>query len=583
MIEPILSFALSMHANPGVYALLVGSGVSRSAGIPTGWEIVLDLCRKLAAMLKKDCEPDPAVWYHDEFGKDPEYSELLNAIGKSPAERQQLLRSYFEPTDNEREQGLKQPTAAHRAIAKLVVDGCCRVVLTTNFDRLIERAIEDKGVSPVVLSTPDSLEGALPLAHQRCCVVKLHGDYLDTRIKNTPAELGSYDERQNQFLDQILDDFGLVVCGWSAQWDTALRTALERCVSRRFTMYWAARGKLTAEAARLVKQRSGEVIPIEDADSFFRKLAEQVAALKESRRLHPASVEAAVALTKRYLSDPRHRIELEDLVTDEMEAAHGKIEALSEAVLNAPNSPNKVEDCFRDYRMIVESLQAMLIQGAVFGTGDHDHLWVDAVERIRRYTKEDRNVLKPAVRPYPALLLLQGCGVAAMSRQRYKLVARLLMEPKLRQHGQVKPLLLGFNLAKMHGNAKTLSGYKNEPVPLSEHLFDVLREPLLRVLPDDQKYDECFDRFEYLRALVYADLENPQLDAAKRFWIPCGRFCWKAHRSPETNVLKQFRAELDHDNEEWPPIRAGMFGGRVARAEEIMAGAEEFVRGLCMW
>ena len=33
----------------------------------------------------------------------------------------------------------------------------------------------------------------LPLVHQRCCVVKLHGDYLDTRIKNTPEELAAYD------------------------------------------------------------------------------------------------------------------------------------------------------------------------------------------------------------------------------------------------------------------------------------------------------------------------------------------------------------------------------------------------------
>ena len=33
MIDPMLSLAMSMHANPGVYALLLGSGVSRSAGI----------------------------------------------------------------------------------------------------------------------------------------------------------------------------------------------------------------------------------------------------------------------------------------------------------------------------------------------------------------------------------------------------------------------------------------------------------------------------------------------------------------------------------------------------------------------
>lgn len=41
MIEPIDSLAFSMHGNKGVYALLLGSGVSRAARIPAGWEIIL--------------------------------------------------------------------------------------------------------------------------------------------------------------------------------------------------------------------------------------------------------------------------------------------------------------------------------------------------------------------------------------------------------------------------------------------------------------------------------------------------------------------------------------------------------------
>jgi hypothetical protein len=43
MIDPIHSLAFSIQANRGVYAVLFGSGISRSAKIPTGWEITLDL------------------------------------------------------------------------------------------------------------------------------------------------------------------------------------------------------------------------------------------------------------------------------------------------------------------------------------------------------------------------------------------------------------------------------------------------------------------------------------------------------------------------------------------------------------
>lgn len=38
--------AFSMIENRGVYALLLGSGVSRAAGIPTGWEITMELVKR---------------------------------------------------------------------------------------------------------------------------------------------------------------------------------------------------------------------------------------------------------------------------------------------------------------------------------------------------------------------------------------------------------------------------------------------------------------------------------------------------------------------------------------------------------
>jgi hypothetical protein len=64
---------------------------------------------------------------------------------------------------------------------------------------------------------------------------------MDTRIRNTPEELDKYDPRTDRLLDRIFDDFGIIVCGWSAEWDSALRAAIERCPSRRFTGICAVR------------------------------------------------------------------------------------------------------------------------------------------------------------------------------------------------------------------------------------------------------------------------------------------------------------------------------------------------------
>jgi hypothetical protein len=49
-LEPFDALALSLHHSPGIYALLVGSGLSHAAGIPTGWEITLDLISPLGAL-----------------------------------------------------------------------------------------------------------------------------------------------------------------------------------------------------------------------------------------------------------------------------------------------------------------------------------------------------------------------------------------------------------------------------------------------------------------------------------------------------------------------------------------------------
>src|SRR5436853_6330035 len=107
MTDPLLSLAFALHSNKGVFALLLGSGRSRAAQIPTGWEVVLDLIRKVAALDGSNAEPDPAAWYRAKFHHEPHYSEVLQSIAHTPIERQQLLKTYFEPTIEEAKNGIK--------------------------------------------------------------------------------------------------------------------------------------------------------------------------------------------------------------------------------------------------------------------------------------------------------------------------------------------------------------------------------------------------------------------------------------------------------------------------------------------
>jgi hypothetical protein len=143
-----LSFAL--FENKGVFAVLLGSGLSRAAGIPTGWEITLDLIRRVALTQKTKDQADWATWYRETTGQTPNYSTLLEELAGSPDERRAILHRYIEPTKEDHEEGRKIPTAAHRAIAELVQRGYVRIIVTTNFDRLMESALRAIGISQLL-------------------------------------------------------------------------------------------------------------------------------------------------------------------------------------------------------------------------------------------------------------------------------------------------------------------------------------------------------------------------------------------------------------------------------------------------
>ncbi|HEX2881533.1 MAG TPA: SIR2 family protein, partial [Polyangiaceae bacterium] len=319
-LDPLVALSFAVQSNPGVYAVLLGSGISKAAQIPTGWDVLVDLTRRVALASGVPDPTDPEAWYHDTFGEDPSYSALLQRLGKTRAERRALLHAYFEPTPEEEAQGRKQPTAAHKAIARLAGSGHIRVVLTTNFDRLMERSLEAEGIQPLVISASGGIDGATPLRHAPCTVIKVHGDYQDARIKNTPDELASFDPKMKRLLAQVLDEYGLIVCGWSAEWDTGLRSCIEAARSRRYTTFWAARSDLTDAARRLVKLRDATLVPTTDADQFFGGLADKVDALTQFAAPHPLSPKIAEATLKQHLSEPdKHRIRIHDLIHAEVD------------------------------------------------------------------------------------------------------------------------------------------------------------------------------------------------------------------------------------------------------------------------
>jgi hypothetical protein len=98
MDEPLLKLAIAIHSSPGVCALLIGSGLSSAARIPTGWEITLDLVGRVAAARSVTPVLPLDKWYQEEFGEYPTYDKIVETLAPEPAERTLLLRPYLEPS-----------------------------------------------------------------------------------------------------------------------------------------------------------------------------------------------------------------------------------------------------------------------------------------------------------------------------------------------------------------------------------------------------------------------------------------------------------------------------------------------------
>jgi hypothetical protein len=585
MIDPSLALALAVHTTKGTYALLLGSGISRSASIPTGWEVVLDLIRKLAHLQQADCAPDPADWYVRTYNEQPDYARLLDQLAHTPTARQQLLKAYFEPNDDERAQGLKRPTAAHRSIAELVAAGAIRVIITTNFDRLLEQALDTVGVTPTVISTTDAVAGALPLHLTPCTIIKLHGDYLDVRIKNTPDELATYDDRVNTLLDRVFDEHGLIVCGWSGDWDVALRAAIERCPNRRFTTFWMAKnGMVSDRAQQLITLRHAQIMVIESADAAFQSLAEKITALDTFSRPHPLSTAMAVATLKSYIVDERHRIRLHDLMMEEIgrlraELHNPQFTASFQTTTNEVFA-QELQRRTRQYEALSETAQAMIVMGCYWGTVDHNGLWVRCIEQIATLPPRSGTYYEAWLRlqRYPALLLLYAGGVAALAAERYDTLAALLTQPITEEldvyerRPAVLTLYPGAVLKQDLG--RLLPSLEQHHTPTSDRLFEVVRPPLRELIPDDRRFIDLFDRFEYLLALVHADVRQ-QVDSYSSVWGPVGQFGWRYRHQISKGPAGMLATEIEAAGQAWAPLQAGLFGGSLEQAQKIKVAFDE--------
>jgi hypothetical protein len=499
----MLAFAL--RATPGGYAVLLGAGASLAAGMPSAWDVQKELIEKIAAAERAGEVEDPFAWYQGRFGKPATYDDLLATLTATPMERQALLRDYFEPTDAEREVGTKMPTITHQAVARLAKAGLVRIILTTNFDRLIETALHEEGVEPTVVAHPDDITGLAPLHTIKCLVVHVHGDYLNpTSMLNTPDELDKYQPQVDKLLDHILDDYGLIIAGWSAQWDVALRNAVARCTTRRFASYWIDPGTLKPAAEQLRTQRAATFVQ-SDADTFFGQVADAAQALADVNRPHPVSVAVAVAGAKHALAGAETAIPLHDTIRQEFRRV-----ATLPMNVSGPWGGFPQDQVQGEYTRRVETLRAeselllaLVATAAYWGTESTDRWWMRDIEELAAPVAASGFTAFIELKRAPAVMVTYAAGIAALAAERWTTLTQVLTTPQTRNpyNSQVLPV------AAALGPAVVALG------DTSQRLYEQLKPTFTSHLAlSDSAFQEAWERFDYLRLLVQLVKANHPID-----------------------------------------------------------------------
>jgi SIR2-like domain len=504
VIDPFVVLAASLHYDRGAYAVLVGSGMSTAAGIPTGWDLTRALAELEARHQDGRVPDDIEAWWAANKTASLGYSSVMEAIAPTVGQRQALLRSLIEPSADEIRAGLKVPGAGHHALAELVGRGYVRVIVTTNFDRLLETALRSAGIEEQMLSGPGDLLGMIPLQHTACTVIKLHGDYQQANLINTDAELAEYHPGWLGLLRRVLTEYGLVTVGWSGQSDTALRREIVAAAGRRYGCFLGIRGELIPELQTLAGEGRATVVPVTSADEFFDKVAGTLTEVAH-RPTVPLRTSAVVGTVKRLISQGRVKIELRDVVLREAGLLKDRLERIPAF------SPDEYTQKLADIQQAGQPLAAALAAGCFYAPQER-RLWIDLFRLISAQPQPMTGYAwhqGQALRRLPAAMALYAGVLGAWAAGDAALIKELLLQPVRysyldtgRELQQLPSCPAVVALAPPEVIDSDALGYG----PGAYHASNKIVEAIMPVLQDEfpvgTDFAAAFEEAEYLMALL---------------------------------------------------------------------------------
>jgi len=341
-----------------------------------------------------------------------------------------------------------------------------------------------------------------------------------------------------------------------------------------------ARGKLSQRAQDLAKHRQAVVLSIDNADQAFGDLEAKVTAIEQQRIADPISPRLAVATMKRYLSEDRYRIQLEDFVIRELTSIRKQL-SLERFPLGSPTPDAKTYTArVEQFEVISSKLVPMVATAVYWGGSDLDKLWRRCLETLLKSEFRAGMSYKPwsMLQYYPAALLTYGAGLTALLRNRLDLIRLLLLTPfKFQDHEEPRsPIHVTKSGHCLQKDAALwldpLSPNEQRKTPGSDWMVKRLPAMLVEIIGDDVNFEDLFDDFECLISLVSVDAGWPGA---------MGRFGWRHwHHSDASPPIKRLIHELSAQGEKHPLLQAGFFRGGVKRFAEALRIVSEHANQL---
>ncbi|WP_447748329.1 caspase family protein [Aeromonas veronii] len=184
---------------------------------------------------------------------------------------------------------------------------------------------------------------------------------------------------------------------------------------------------------------------------------------------------------------------------------------------------------------------------------------------------------------YPMILITYYVGMSALEGGNYKsLAAAFYTKLGTSDYDRNEYLFVqkaAEAISELTDLFKKIPEHKNNYTPLSEYLYKLIQPELDNLFFIGKSYDNTFDEFEILLALVIADLK---IQADYTPWGPIGRFGWK-HKRGYSSPFKKMCNEAEIRKNDWPPIKAGMFGGDYSRFKLVVEEYENRILNNLHW